>query len=266
MTVCIAGTCNLDNDEHGIILCADWQLSGSLGKAETKLKVRSIGKGFWALTSGYESEINALLRIYRDTFRGALSVTEANIAELIRTPLRIRKREKAEEYVSGRFAMSYDDFLKFGKTQLPDDLFREAVFEISKLQLKAEFIIAGFVYEDDPILAETYADGSIALKEMFACIGESAYLATASLMNREFMGVSPEKTAIYQIFEAKTYAQRVTSVGEYTSIYIIDKNRKRRSLTSKGITYLRAKVEELGPKKIERAKIAAEFQPDFFED
>jgi hypothetical protein len=50
VTVCIAAAC-LDKDQdknegtYRIVLCTDWRVSGVLGSADTKLKIRSLRKG-----------------------------------------------------------------------------------------------------------------------------------------------------------------------------------------------------------------------------
>src|ERR1700689_503222 len=73
MTVCIAAACK-DGGSERLVLCADWRLSGALGSAENYFKIRVLGKKWYALTSGSESEIESLLNHFRNHFRAVTTL------------------------------------------------------------------------------------------------------------------------------------------------------------------------------------------------
>ena len=252
MTICIAATCNLF-DELKIVLCSDWQTSSPLGSADTVLKQHGLGNGWYCLTSGYSSEIDALRILFKNAFITARNIDETNIAALARTPLQIRKKEKIEEYITGRFGISYNDFLKFGRDKLPEGIFRDSVVEISKMSLRADFILAGFINES-PMLIETDKDGGVHIKEYFTAIGEGALLATAALLQRGHSDTNTLNNTIYCVYEAKRYAEKVPTVGKYTTIAIVGTDGKRTSISNEGLEFLATQFKEYGPKNI-RGKI-----------
>jgi 20S proteasome alpha/beta subunit len=260
MTVCIAAACfDANEDECAIILCADWRVSSPLGRQDTKLKFHQIGRGWWCLTAGYDSEINALTRLYDAAFRATLSISEVNIAEVLRTPLRVRKKEKIEEYTGGRFGLSCEEFYATGREKLPQEVYREAVFEISRIQLGTEFIVAGMI-DGIPLLAVTGQDGSVSIREGFAVVGDGAPLATASILQRQHMDRMTVGRTAYVVFEAKRAAERVGTVGESTSMAILRKDNFE-WVSDKGIKNMIAGVEKYGPRPVGDYDLP----PDFFD-
>lgn len=236
MTVCIATIC-YQNGEPRIILCSDMKVSSSLGSAETMLKNRLIYTGtttpWHALTAGTDTDIAALLSATRAAFK-----------------LHRVKRQRVEQIVQSKFAMGYDEFLKTGKQSLPDDAFRMAITEIDMASPDVEFIVAGFESDRFPILIKTHVRDGAKIKEEFACIGEGAYLAQASLLNRGYSDMMPFNTALYAVYEAKRFAEGAPSVGSATSMAIasMDGNLKLVNLT--GIRALRALYDSLGRKPL----------------
>lgn len=173
MTVCLAAACLWeahDLDNQAIVLCTDLKMSGPLGSAEIALKQRVLVKGWHALTSGSEAEIEALLSTLADSFKEAAIIDDSNISKIVSDALLARKRQKSTEFIIGKFAMSYDDFINLGKDKLPPDIFRDAVSQIANLQLP-EFIIAGF---DDnfTLICQTSSSATVSIREGFAVIGE----------------------------------------------------------------------------------------------
>jgi len=118
MTVCIAADCR-DGEDHAVVLCTDWKVSGVLGSAETALKERSLGRGWICLTSGYESDINCLVQLISQQIQSTSEIHETNILNLIRKAIHVRKKDKADEYTIGKYAIYYDDFLRLGRDKFP---------------------------------------------------------------------------------------------------------------------------------------------------
>ena len=114
VTVCIAAAC-IEGEERKIVLCTDRRTGSVLGSAETALKNRTIKDGWRCLTAGAETDIHAMVRLYRAAFRSTPTITVQNIDSIIKLPLQQRKKELADEYIRHRFAISHADFITFGK-------------------------------------------------------------------------------------------------------------------------------------------------------
>jgi hypothetical protein len=258
VTVCIAATC--DNDgETKIVICTDKKASNVLGSSETHLKIRDLRHGWRCLTSGTESDINALAYLYDLQFFDKEKLKYNKIDETIKQPLYERKRILADEYVRNRFAMSHEDFLKTGKERLPSDIFHDAVQRISAIDLKAEFIVVGFI-EDTPEIYFTESTGKAHAATHFAVIGEGEYVASSALMRRgQYNWLSLELT-LYNVYEAKKLAEAVGSVGTKTNLAVIGKDGEAKLLGLDIDNQLEALYNKYGPQPVpEELKFDGEF-------
>ena len=131
-----------------------YKVSGTLGSAETMLKIRVIGDSWRCLTSGIDNDIFATIRLLKNHIQKEQAIDETNILKVVRSALNERKRDKADELIQGKFAIPFFEFLATGKCRFPDDIFRAAMIEIELMQIDAEFIIAGFA-ERFPVLIKT---------------------------------------------------------------------------------------------------------------
>jgi hypothetical protein len=249
VTVCIAAICQDDEGKDQIVLCTDRKISSALGSAETSRKDLLIAHRWRLLTAGEESEIIALHRLYKLQFTDIKNLTADKLDESIKSPLRQRKRELADEYTFARYNMSYADFLASGKEKLPDEEFRNSIRNIAAIRLRANLIIAGFVGES-PEVYYTDEEGVARAASDFAVIGEGQYLAQSVLLRREqFSGLSLHKT-LYNAYEAKRYSESIGSVGKDTMLAIIASGAKR-ELTSFGVDkQLEKYYKDYGPKDL----------------
>jgi hypothetical protein len=170
--------------------------------------------------SGYEADILALLPMLNRSFRASDNIDETNVCQMLRDALNDRKREKIEELVQGRYGLSYEVFLKVGKTNLPEAEFRITMSEISNVRLGACCLIGGFV-EGIPTILQSDENCAVSIREHFAAIGEGAHLATAMMLHRGHHEVDPLERALYDVYEAKKLAENVTSVGKGTAITVM---------------------------------------------
>ena len=264
MTVCIAAICK-DDDESKIVLCTDRRAGGALGSSETALKERALSSKFgWrCLTAGTEPDIRALLRIYQSKFNYKENITFNNIDSTIKSGLFQRKKDLSNEYIQNRFAISYDEFLQFGKDKLSPDLYHDALQRISSIDLKSEFIIAGFI-ADHPELYHTDAKGKASALNEFAVIGEGRILAESCLIRRGQEDVRSLEETLYNVYEAKKYAEAVTSVGEQTIITIFSKDGQARMLSVNYKTQLAALYTKYGPKIVPNDLVLKGFR--FYEE
>jgi hypothetical protein len=249
MTVCIAAACK-DGNDRAIITCTDWQLSSVMGSAETGLKQRTLNHHWRFLTAGDMSEILALLAIVRRRFNETEDFDETNILTVIRSAAAERKRQKANDFTVGRYGLSYDDFIKFGKEKLPVELFLDGMSSIRDLSLGGEFLFAGFSSDTFQLLVRLDTDFKASLHEDFVTAGEGSYLAASALLHRKHSDVDTLDEAIYAVYEAKKYAERVRSVGTYTSITVFKADGTFRSVSPEGKKKLEAQFFSYGPKDL----------------
>jgi len=176
------------------------------------------------------------------------AIDETNLVALVQRAIANRKTQKASEYVGTKFGISYEDFIANGKEKFPPDIFRDHIYAISSLRIPVDLIICGFT-PDFPLLCKLNSDGSVSLHDHFAVCGEGEYLASSALYHREQNEYNTLERTIYNVYEAKKYAERVPSVGELTGLYILNRDGKRRvSEHTKDI--LEKTFAELGPKPV----------------
>lgn len=257
MTICIAAIANgwLSGE---IVLCSDMKISGAFGSAETQDKQLYLATGLRCLTAGYESDIIALMNVLRQKMpRNSAPLDEVSVPKAIKEALQERKKEKAQEIVSAKFGISYETFLSSGKTLLPDAAFRETFSEIQQADLRAEFVIAGFLDRGIPLIAETSKDGVCSIREGFGVAGEGRYLATSVLLQREVGRDANLAEVLYAVYEAKRYAEKIPSVGKNTAITVMKWNEENKKveydiLMDRGLEYLETLYKEFGPKEFNR--------------
>ena len=248
MTICIAAGC-LDNYRHRIVLCADWRMTNAIGTLDVALKLRSLPKNFKCLTAGKDSEILSLVHLLRDDLQNVASIDETNIKTIVDGVLSRRKKQKAEEYIQSRLAITYSDFISFGKDKLPSDIFREMIFEITKITIGAELIIAGFA-GNQTIIIETTDEGTAHLRDDFAAVGSGAYLAQASLLARGQNYGRPTDETIYCVYEAKKQSQNIKSVGESTYLLVLYDDGSAKEIKRSGQKILDDCVAKYGPQRV----------------
>src|ERR1700733_9607988 len=208
MTIGIAATCDYGTNDPKIILCSDWQVTSELGAAQTHYKEFQLGKNWHCLYAGLPPAARIIVQGLRQKMAAhKKDIDETNILPIIQSALNERKYSLCNEFVQGRFAMSYDLFLKIGKTNLPEDRFLSAIHSIENLTLGADFIIVGYI-SGYPIIVQTDQRCGAAIIESFACIGEGSYLAHASLMHRQHDEMGALNSSLYSTYEAKKWAER----------------------------------------------------------
>lgn len=241
MTVCIAAVCQHE-DVPQIILCNDYKKTSGLGSAETEDKFHSLKFGWYALGAGTKSQIEFLVREYRNHLRGISEITDMNIAEVLREPLVKRKRALATEYIQNQYGLSYDEFLSIGREKLPPDMFRNELEYVKRIWLDAALIIVGFTGGDpktkSPNICKVESDGTMSLQEDFAVIGQGELLASPIFYQRAYTSKTPLSKAIFYVSEAKKNAENLASVGEDTSLDILGADNVVRSVNDAGFKAL----------------------------
>lgn len=250
MTICIAGGAAYNSDDRCIILCTDWLVSGAVGGSEVMLKQKLLPKGFFCLTSGEEGHMLELTRVLKPKIRNIQApFFEDSVLTAVKDALFDRKKEIADDYIKSRFAMSYQDFYQTGAKNMPPDLFRETMAHINRLDIKTDFVVAGFT-DKFGIIIEASADGEASIREEFATVGSGSHLATASLLHRQYTDVNPVPLCLYEIYEAKKYSERTPTVGKRTSLSILTPGGMLRRVNHEGLLALEGYFEKYGPQKV----------------
>lgn len=248
MTVCIAAICR-DNDEEKIVLCSDKRMSSGLGSSEAGRKELSLRHGWRCLVSGDEDHFLALVRLYDIHFADKDRLTYANLDEAMKAPLYQRKKAIAEEYIRKRFAISHEEFVKFGKERLPADLFHEANQVINHTDLRASLIVAGFLGPSPEIYYTDEHCGAHPVMN-FATIGEGSHLAHSVLLRREQIGWNSLSSTLYNVYEAKRYAESIGSVGPGTNITVMKSDGTKRITSHELDSQLAEAYKKYGPQKV----------------
>ncbi len=257
MTVCIAAECR-DNNDLKLVFCSDTMASGALGSSEMQFKYRTLEVGNWyCLFSGDIEQANGLVESIQKEFeKNTTGVSYNKILEIVRAAVFARKVEKISDHIVGKFGISYDEFLETSHERFPNDVFRKTFMEISSIELGAEVLVAGFGGFKYPTICGVRSNCQVYLAEDYACIGEGRYLAESALMLREYSDVDSLPVALYKVFEAKKYAERVPSVGSYTSLCTLDSSKEFCTFTGAAKTVLANQYQKYGPQKINEKEFA----------
>lgn len=250
MTVCIAAVCDVYTDgDPKVVICTDRLMSSAIGTTEKKHKDHLIDRRWRCLVSGSESEFLAILRLLRD--RIPQKATEEMVLEAIRKSLGERKLQKTEELVQARLGISYEEYLATGKDRLPAEIFSGIARDITLMKLTAELLIVGFnVTNKYPSLISTDTEGRVHIRDDFATVGEGAYLASSALLAREHAEADSLSHTLYHAYEAKKYAEHVTSVGKTTWLNVQHRDGSDSRVEEKGFAFLERHYKKLGPKKM----------------
>jgi 20S proteasome alpha/beta subunit len=258
LTICIAAVCELYRNSM-VVLCTDRKASSSLGSTETAYKDRPIGKNLVGLYAGDESGIIALHALLKKHMRPVADLDETNVKVQVAAALDARKRDLVERLVQGRFAFSYDEFLKHGKERLTQNWFARTEDDIAQITLEADCILAGFI-ADFPLIVTTDRSSNIRIQDHFASIGEGGYLADSVLLHRGQNETKNIGETLYNVYEAKRYAERVGSVGPTTTIAILHQDKAPQVVTPEGMDDLAEKYKKFGPQSV---PFDLKFEPQF---
>lgn len=251
MTLCIAAAC-MEKKEPRIVTCTDWKASTELGSSDAFDKFKKLKPGWVALLAGKSSRakemVAALIGVLKHT-----DVTSENAVTLVKRAAAAHARNLKEECCAFRFGMDYEHFQQWCREVNPA-LAKPYVDELTKIKWGASLLVAGFVKDDDGdpyplILRMAQASSEVTHEEHFGIIGEGMSVALPPLLRRDY---DWEETslgkAIYYLYEAKTLAEIIDSVGPSTSLDVLYPNGDLRSVTQAGYTYFDELLKKFGPK------------------
>ena len=279
MTLCMAVAC-VHEDEPRIVLCNDWKEEvDGIGSSEMTDKQSWVADGWPCLNAGDGNRIEDLLRVYRSHL-AKTPLDENNYVDELKAPAQLFKGQLAESYVQQMLGVSYDYFLRYGKRRFPEDFFREQISNISKIKLNASLIICGFIAGSPigniksglfPVICvvedNDQHDDVVREEVHFASIGSGVYTASAALYNRGAHEEMLLMGAIYSVFEAHAWSEKVPGVGEGISIDVLEPGGVLRPLSDEGYDYCEFLWKKFGPKPVieKRHKTLFESKDSYFD-
>ena len=252
LTICIAAACIEDGDinKRRIVQCTDSLVSNALGSAETMMKQTPIGHNFQMLPSGTAPEASAMRRLLKKHFGSAEGIDETNVLVLVKSAIHERKREIVESFVQNRYALSYDELIRFGKEKIPIEQFNNTFIKISGLTPEIEFLVTGFDQYGQPIIIVAGRGEEPFITEGFGVVGSGLYLASSALLQREVDYIWPLNKTVYAVWEAKKYAERVKTVGKATTLTYRGPGGLAKILHPTGTMAIRDHYNNYGPKDL----------------
>lgn len=254
MTLCMAAAC-YEEGKPRIVLCTDWKSGSELGSSETADKLRWIKKrpNWLALTSGTQSSIESLVRHFRSSLEKISDIGEFNAESTFRSIARIHLFNRKSDCVEVELGVTYEYF-RTHRDEFTPQVQWEMIEKVRRTGLSASLLILGWIPSargyPSPMICKVERDSSTALCTDFGAIGEGRFVATPSLFRREMDSSVSMRKAIYQLYEAKTMAEIVSSVGDSTSIDVFYPDGTLKSLDEKkgAYKYLDRKLKVYGPK------------------
>lgn len=254
VTLCIAASCQ-EEGKPRIVLCTDWKSGSSLGSSQTADKLRWIKKrpNWLALTSGTVNCIESLIRHFRSSLENIDDIREENAERIFESIARSHLFKRKSDCVEIELGVTYEYFRTHREEFTPQDQ-ADIFAKVRKTNLSASLLIVGWIPVARgypyPLICKIETNGSTAICPDFGAVGEGRFVATPSLLRRELDSGVSLKRAVYQLYESKTMAEIVPSVGEDTSIDIFYPDGALKSLSEKkgAYKYLDRKLKLYGPK------------------
>jgi hypothetical protein len=255
MSLCIAAIAK-EKDADRVVICTDKQVSTSHEKAETETKGRIIAHDLMVLYAGIISNAHELVGIYiKHLNRHPLNLKNDDPFEPLRTPPQVYRQRQINELVQARLGISYDRFLKNGKKELDPEIFRETLFDISRIEVGVHLVICGFVGGK---AAKVFLFDGVRVTEEshFACIGTGAAAAQHSLFRQGQDSDAPFGQTLYNVWEAKKFGELAPTVGERkTDILMLEpgfpeETGHMRFVRDSGKAFLDAQYALYGPKSV----------------
>jgi hypothetical protein len=203
--------------------------------------------GFTALISGQDSRAKELAMQCNEAFTAAPQ-KPGDVRKALRKGIGEHKRTIADAHIQAKLGISYGEFKKSGKTWIPDDVFRDLLWEIRAQLTGDELIVSGFI-KATPYIFKVSDDKVIACHD-FAVIGSGTALGEASLFQRSQNLSDGLYKTIYQVYEAKRLAERAEGVGEKTQLMVVWHNGRMQAINDTGIMILKSAFVKLSPQPV----------------
>ena len=225
MTLCVAALARVPNASFEkrdvVVFAADFQSEGETAKAEIGKKVAYIGRDqHIVLIAGTSTRaIDLAKRISGELSEPSKLSTD--IQPNLERAVQSQKWHLADEYVSGALGMSYQDFLNMGKEKLPDDVYREMVYSISRQTLDCTLLVIAFA-QMNPAIYRIHESGMVENCEHFAAVGSGYYIAESTLFQRSQQELDTVGRTIYNVYEAMRLGSYAPGVSKRFDMWVAE--------------------------------------------
>jgi len=224
MTLCIAAICQ-DGEETAVVLALDRRVETSTTSSENETKMETLTDDWLALLAGNDlAQARELAQCYYTFLKDkANTLTYDNAVEELRSPANEMRRRLADNYTQKIVSMSYADFLKKGKSKLPDFIHQDIVSQVAQQRIEAEIILAGWL-EDVNEMALFEYDGlyhRLVRQLDFATVGSGSTIAQVSLFQRGQSSARDLNKTLYHVYEAEKDARAAPGVGEFFELAVL---------------------------------------------
>jgi len=277
MTLCLAAECQRHKRFfNAIVFATDFQVEGEIAKADIgrKLVISGIEEypillaGTQTRALGLSLAITECLQLIQ---RKPNEESRPVFWEPLLTEAVLRQKQRmADEIISGRFGITYEQFLATGKATFPDDLHREVMAEIARTTLDCWLLVLSFSHTTSRIF-RIGDSGIVETCEHFAAIGSGYHIAEASLFQRSQNLGNDLGTTIYNVYEAMKLGSSAPGVGTEFQIGVAEwewfddpnpnnlGNVKLSFLQPPYYDYLAKKFARFGPKAVSKVKLKPRF-------
>jgi hypothetical protein len=267
MTLCIAAETTY-TDKRGstsaVIVASDTATETETARAEIDDKLVVIDKKWPFLFAGTFNRAAELIDLYAKCFTKDPPNKE-NVTELVKKPVLLQKRKLANEYVAARLGMTYTEFLERGQSHLPPTIYREMVFEVTRLTLECSLILVLF-FDGRCHMFRIHEEGLVERCMHFCAIGSGLTIAESALFHREHNVWVPLELGLYNVYEAMRLGARAPGVGESFAISTF-------AMSTTGLQwlcmdmdyaeYLEANFEIFGPRPVTGIELKTSFLKPF---
>lgn len=234
-------------------MCSDWKAGSSLGSSQTADKLRWLKKPYWvALTAGRQNAIESLIRVYRRELATLSEITDVSAEQTFERIAKEQLVKAKSDCVERELGVTYEYFRTHPR-EFPPHIQAEIFTAVRKTNLGASLLVVGFFQpirgSREPLICVVRPDASVSIAPDFGTIGEGYLVATPPLLRRDFDSTVSLRKALYQVYEAKTLAEIVNSVGEDTSLDVFYPDGSLKSVTKLGYDCLDRRLREYGPKR-----------------
>jgi hypothetical protein len=227
-------------------------VSTDYGSAKNTDKLRWIKKPNWvALTAGERRSADALVRACRKEVADE-AINEDNAVRKLTKIAEEHMVRRKSAYVFGLLGVTYEHFRHNWRNEFPEAIALETLIGIRQVHLGASLIVAGFVpvrTTMKPLICRISRSGAVSISDHFECTGEGAIVANPTLLRRSYDSDVSLMDAVYRLYEAKSLAEVLNSVGEDTSIDLLFPNGELEQLSQRGHDKMTTMFKKFGPKK-----------------
>ena len=227
VTVCIAGICDW-HAQPSIIICTDTKLSLSgFTSFDSAIKIAWAAPNAVALMADDPSRAKELIHLYQRHMvldHGPIALTRQNALDEVRKPAYRQKLRIIDEYFQRKWGVTYERYREGALNNLPERARDDIIRDVDGLTLGCQLIITPFV-QDEPRLFTVSDDATASELDHFAVIGSGAWIANASLCQRQYNRMLDLKTALYYVYEAKKLSEAEGHVGKRTHMAVFQNTR-----------------------------------------